>query len=103
MDTASWEDRDGQRWIQLEGELDHQACLDLKLRELFDQAVKDGDWDIVVVLDGVTFISSMAIGMLVAVSQQLRKDGRRLRVSGLKPNIRDLLDSMRILDVFEEI
>lgn len=101
METIAWEDRDGARWIQLEGELDHAACLDLKDR--FTEAVVAGEGDVVVVLDGVSFLSSAGIGMLVQARKDLEDRGRALRITGLQPAIRRLFESLRLLDVFEEL
>ena len=101
MKTFSWEDRDGQRWIQLEGELDHDECLALKDR--LHEAVAEGDWDVVVVLDGVDFMGSMAIGLLLKEHSTLAKQGRALRLTGLKPGIRRILQEMNLLEVFGEI
>ena len=103
MDSVTWQDRDGKRWIQLEGELDHQACTEIDLQAKLEQALEEGEWDVVVVLEGVTFICSMAIGMLVATGQDLKKQGRQLQLSGLPHKIRELFGTMRLLDQLEEI
>jgi len=76
METISWEDRDGARWIALEGELDHEGCA--LVRERFGSAVREGEGDVVVVLEGVTFLSSMGVGMLLRARETLEKQGRRL-------------------------
>ncbi len=103
MEAITWEDRDGLRWIQLEGEIDHQAVHDLRLKERLDAAVADGDWDVVVVMEGVTFLCSAAIGLLLSTSMALRKKERALKLSGLPANLARLLTEMDILKEFEEI
>jgi len=103
MEAITWEDRDGLRWFQLEGEIDHQACRDLRLRERLDQAVEEGDWDVVIVMDGVAFLCSMAIGILLSTSLALKGQGRSLRLSGLPDSIRRLFVDMDILKEFEEV
>ncbi len=74
MDSVTWEDREGVRWIALEGELDHEACH--AIRDQFQQAVAEGEGDICVVMGGVTFICSMGIGMLLNAHQALAKKDR---------------------------
>jgi anti-anti-sigma factor len=103
MEAITWEDRDGLRWIQLEGEIDHQAVVELRLKDRLGAAVADGDWDVVVVMEGVTFLCSAAIGLLLATSAALRKKDRALKLSGLPANLARLLTEMDILKEFEEI
>ena len=101
MESMSWEDRDGGRWVMLEGELDHAACLEL--RERFDRAVDGGEGDVVVVLEGVSFLCSMAVGLLLSARERLQESGRRLRLNGIQPAVRDALDLMKLGDVFDEV
>jgi len=100
METIVWEDRDGARWITLEGELDNEAILGLKDR--FDHAVHGGDADVVIVIAGVTFLSSMAVGLLLNAREELAKQDRALKLSGLTPRTRHLLQLMNLHGVFEE-
>jgi len=102
IDRISWRDSGGMRIVELAGELDHAAVMELDDR--FHEAITtDVDGDIVVGLGGVTFLSSMGIGLLIKAHQTLAARGRRLKLTGLRPGTRDLLDSIRLLDVFEEI
>ena len=101
MDNISWADRDGTRWIELEGELDHQSCLDL--RDRFHEAVKSGDGDVILVLQGVTFLGSMAVGMMLRARQTLTEAGRALKLTGIPSNVRSALDLMNLTQVFEVI
>jgi len=100
METVSWEDRDGVRWIELEGELDHEVCLELKDR-LAEAA--SGDGEVVIVMDGVSFLGSMGIGILLNLHQKLQAQGRAMRLKGIRPAIRTVLDSMNLLTVFLEV
>ncbi len=101
MDSVTWEDREGVRWIALEGELDHDACH--AIWDQFQQAVAEGEGDIFVVMGGVTFICSMGIGILVNVHQALAKKDRALKLSGLRPGTRTILDEMNLLELFKEV
>ena len=101
METISWEDRDGTRWIELEGELDHDDCAELKQR--LDELTDGAEGDVVLVLAGVSFMGSMAIGVLLNQHSKLKKQGRALRLTGIRPTIRTVLDSMHLLQVFLEV
>ena len=101
MESLSWEDRDGTRWIELEGELDHPACL--ALRERFHKIVVDGEGDVMVVLDGVSFLSSMAVGLLLKARETLLAEGRALKLTGIQPPVRKALRMMNLSSVFKEV
>jgi len=101
METISWEDREGARWIALEGELDHQACLDV--RDRFHEAVADGEGEVVVVIEGVTFLSSMAVGMLLKARAALQEQDRALKLSGVTKSVRRALEMMSLTNVFDEL
>ncbi len=101
MIQISWQDRDHNTWLELEGELDHADCLEI--RDGFHERIEKGDGDVIVVMGGLTFMSSMGIGMLVKASETLRKQGRELKLSGIPDNIRKVLDAMQLLDVFSVV
>jgi len=98
MLRISWEDRDHNLWVVLEGELDHEDCL--SVRDEFQDRILKGDGDVTVVMDRLTFMSSMGLGMLVKAANQLKQQGRTLALSGIPPNIRKVLESMHLLDIF---
>jgi len=98
MLSVSWEDRDDNLWIELIGEMDHDQCL--RIREEFQGRLEKGDGDVIVVMNDVTFLSSMGMGMLVGANEQLRKQGRSLKLSGVPGKIRKVLDETNLLGVF---
>ncbi|MHC4450332.1 MAG: STAS domain-containing protein [Planctomycetota bacterium] len=98
MLTASWEDRDKTLWIELEGELDHDDCL--KIRDEFNDRIEKGDGDVIIVMTGLTFLSSMGIGMLVKAHNRLKAQGRELKLSGVPEKIRKVFEATQLLDVF---
>lgn len=100
MESIAWEDRDKARWITLEGELDNEAVLQLKDR--FEEAVQGGEGDVIIVVGGVTFLSSMAVGLLLKARETLSAENRTLKLSGLKPKTRRILGLMNLTGVFEE-
>ncbi len=101
VETISWNDRDGARWIALEGELDHEGCS--QIRDRFDSAVRDGKGDVIVALDGVTFLASMGVGMLLKARETLAAKGRKLKLSGVRTPVRRALELMNLLKVFEQV
>ncbi len=101
MEMISWEDRDGARWIELEGELDHEVADKLRCR--LNEATDGSEEDVVLVLTGVTFLGSMGIGVLLNQHQKLAKQGRAMLLNGIPPVIRMVLDSMNLLTVLREM
>ncbi len=102
METITWGDQaGGSRWIQLEGELDSAGTL--KVKEQFQAAVSEGEGDIVVVMSGVTFLSSMGVGLLLRTREELSKGGRTLKLSGVPSAVRTALELMNVGAVFEEV
>ena len=98
MLRISWEDRDHNLWVELEGELDHEDCL--TMRDEFRDRIHKGDGDVTIVMDGLAFMSSMGLGMLVKAAEELRKQNRTMTLSGIRPNIRKVMESMQLLDLF---
>ncbi|MGQ0615176.1 MAG: STAS domain-containing protein [Planctomycetaceae bacterium] len=99
MEQITWDDLEGQRWIQLEGDLDVDACN--RIEAEFRSAVEGGEGDVVVVLDGVPFMTSRGLGMLIQAHQILRDKGRRLTVKGLRPNVRRMFDSVGLSQLLD--
>ena len=99
MESISWQDQDGARWIELEGELDGAAVLDLKDR--FEEAVRGGDSDVVVVMRGVGFLSSTAAGLLVNAQKTLQREKRNLQLREVPPPVHRALELMALHKYFE--
>ena len=101
MEAIGWQDRNGVRWVELEGELDHDVTLEFK--ERLEQAVDESEGDVILAMGGVSFLCSMAMGVLVNLQKRLAKRGHVLYMKGLKPSIRKILGSMDLLKVFREL
>ncbi len=101
MHSITWEDKEGARWIQLEGDLDQEGVN--QLAEQFEQAVSDGEGDVVVVLQGVGFMATSGISLLIQAHQTLKPRGRQLKISGLQPRIREVFKTMNLMELFEEV
>ena len=98
--SVSWEDQEGTRWIHLEGDLDMEGCQ--KIYERFEKIVEEGDGDVILDLHGVTFMATAGIRMLIEAHQWLKPRGRQLKVSGLQPRIREVFETMNLLELFED-
>ncbi|MFQ5845912.1 MAG: STAS domain-containing protein [Planctomycetota bacterium] len=101
MHAIDWEDRDGVRWIQIEGELDQDGCRTIE--ERFTRAVEEGGGDVVVLLQGVPFMATSGIRLLIQAHQSLKPRGRKLKISGLQPKIREVFETMNLHELFEEV
>jgi anti-sigma B factor antagonist len=98
--AASREDRANETWVHLEGELDHEGC-DQVAPALLSA---DGLQTVVVDMTGVTFVSSVGIGLLLRAHRELRAQGRSLLLHGLRPHIRkslELVGALRIIPEWE--
>jgi anti-anti-sigma factor len=101
METFTWEERDGARWIVFEGDLDHQQVM--ALQDRFRDVVLKGDEDVVVVLQGVTFLGSVAVGLLLEARKELAGQGRTLKLSGASSVVRTALKLMNLDSMFTQI
>lgn len=101
MEAIDWQDRNGVRWVELEGELDHDVTLELK--ERLERAVEGSEGDVILVMEGVTFLCSMAMGLLVSLQKRLEQRDHALYLKELRPAIREILGSMDLLKVFQEL
>lgn len=100
MQTISWEDREDARWVTLEGDLDGQGCLLLKDR--FQEAVAGAPGDVILALEGVSFLSSMGVGLLLQARESLQEGGHELRLHGVQRPVRRALELMNLVGVFPE-
>jgi anti-anti-sigma factor len=99
METIGWEDHEGARWIQLEGEIDHNGVE--AIRTGFQDAVQKSEGDVVVVMSGVTFMASVGLRLLLEARETLLERGQAVRLTGLRPNVRRLLEETNLLKLFE--
>jgi anti-sigma B factor antagonist len=70
---------------------------------LFDEAyavVNEGRARLVLNFDGVTFVSSSALGRLVVLLRKTQAAGGRLVVSKLGRNLEEVLRAARLADIF---
>lgn len=98
MAKLSVSDRGATRWIRFEGDLDQSDVLELKAS--FDEAIEGCGGD-VVDLGGVTFLSTLGIGLIVSTQDRLDDDDRALRLANVPEFIDRTFRTMNLDEVFE--
>ena len=88
------------RVIELSGKITIGAG-DVKIRELIDQAIEDGNNNVILDLGGVTAIDSSGIGEMVACYTTVTKRGGQLKLMHLSPKITDILQVTQLITVFD--
>jgi anti-sigma B factor antagonist len=74
---------------------------DLLLRQRIDELLASGDTRVVLDLQGIDYIDSAGIGMLVAKYVSLRRTGGDMKLMSLSPRVHRALSLAGLLDVFE--
>ncbi len=94
------EQRDGAWVVRLAGDTVLDAASAKQVREgilaLLDRAPA-----IVVDLESVAFLDSAGVGVLVSVFKRARLARRRLVFTGLQPEVRRVLDLVRLTEILE--
>ena len=100
MASFTVEDRGEERWVLLDGDLDHVGSQGLTARLL---ETADG-WRGPVVLDlnGVTFVGSPGLRVMLAAYHHLDTRGRLLSVAGLRPGVRQVFLTTGIFEAIPE-
>ena len=86
----------GRTRLRLAGHLDADGApaLSEELQRLLDSGVNEVDVD----LAGVPFVSSMGIGCIIAAVGDFQTAGGELALTGLTPELRQLLEMLDLLD-----
>ena len=100
MTSVRWEDREGERWIHVRGELDYGQCE--QCAASFETACREAPGDVVVDLADVPFIASPGFEMLLRTHRHRRTQGHSLLLTGLRPPIRHVFQTVGILRAIPE-
>ena len=82
--------------VAMGGELDVRAAP--YLRERLTEAVRDAPEEVRVDLSGVTFLDSIAIGLLVSTKRRVSDYGASFSVDGGHPPVRLVLEIMGLIE-----
>lgn len=85
--------------VHLTGRLD-LANVD-EVKPVFQQLIEDNQTDILVDLDGLTFMDSSGLSLIVGTFKRIRVGKGDLKLSGLSPTIQKLFEITRLSRVFE--
>ena len=88
------------RIIQLSGKITIGSG-DVKIRELVNEALQEGQNKILLDLAGVSAIDSSGIGEMVACYTTVTKRGGQLKLLKLSPKINDILHVTQLITVFD--
>ncbi|MEE8104649.1 MAG: STAS domain-containing protein [Planctomycetota bacterium] len=99
MKAISWQDEDATRWIQLDGELDYHVVRGIQ--DEFLGAVREAPGDVGVLLDGVGFVCSAALGLFIQARKIVVARGGVVRLKGLSDSVRRVLHDTNLLPHFE--
>lgn len=82
-----------------------QGALDTETADSFDQAlsqlIQKGKQAFLIDLQGVDYISSAGIGVLVGCLNQIQDQGGQLKLAHLTPRVARALSMLSLLDLFE--
>ena len=93
-------DQEDIRIIELSGKITIGSG-DVKLRELINAAINDGQKNIILNLQGVSAIDSSGIGEMVACYTTVTNRGGQLSLMKLSPKINDILQVTQLITVFD--
>jgi anti-anti-sigma factor len=100
MATATWIDGAAERQAWVQGARDHAGCEELAMS--LGEAVGGDVRTVVLWIEGVGSICSRGVTMLLKAHHQLRREGRTLLVTGLRPQVRDVLERLGVFHVVPE-
>jgi len=93
-------DQENIRIIELSGKITIGSG-DVKLRELINTAVDEGQKNIILNLGSVSAIDSSGIGEMVACYTTVTNRGGQLKLMKLSPKINDILQVTQLITVFD--
>lgn len=89
---------DGMAVVRLSGELDLSVAD--RLRELLDDCINSGAARIRLHMEGVRFVDSRAIGVLIGAQKRAEAAGGGIRVAEPQPTVRKAFDILGLRPVF---
>jgi anti-anti-sigma factor len=84
--------------VELTGEFDLHSCA--AVRSVVDELLEGGVGEIVIDLNGVTFLDSSGLGTLVGLQKRANRAHARMALSGLSPQVGRILDITHLREAF---
>lgn len=87
------------RIIDIEGEVDVYTSMDLK--KALNKLIDEGQLQLIINLDKVSYMDSSGLGTLVAVLKKIKKENGALKIINLSPSIKKIFELTRLTKFFE--
>lgn len=84
--------------VRLHGSVDITA--EEELRRSLDPLFEDTPERVVIDMDGLEFINSLGLGVVIGFRQKLAEQGAELKLARARPDIADLLCKTRLVRLF---
>lgn len=86
--------------VEASGRLDFgESCL--QLRELAKRLTSDGDRQVILNMQGISYVDSAGIGLLLSIYATIRNQGGDLKLVNVSPRVKELLRITNLLHVFD--
>lgn len=85
--------------VTVRGDLD--AASAPRLEDALQDLPKDGDHDVIVDVEGITFIDSSGVYVLIQALKRMSTEGRHLTLRGADSGAYKVLDVCRLTSVFD--
>ena len=85
--------------LEIEGVMDAEHSSQIK--KSFSQVQEEGEKNIVLDLNKVSFIDSTGLGILISLMRHLNEQEGRLQLSGLQDEVKSIFEITRLFRVFE--
>lgn len=80
--------------------IDFSGRLDMSnqtiLTQIFDEEVEQGNYNLVIDLKNINFISSTCLGIIVSQNKRVTEQGGKLIVSGLSREVNEIFDLLNL-------
>lgn len=98
MDLVYW---GGNLLVKLRGELDHPAANSFrsKIQPLLEEGKID---NLVINMEGLNFIDSSGIGVILGRYNYLQKKGGKVKVCKLEPQVKKVFDATGLFSIIKE-
>ena len=99
-ELVEYEKRDENLIVKVNGDIDAYHSGDFK--KSVKEKIKEESFKVMIIdLENVPYIDSAGLGTLVSILRDTRTEGKELRLSGLRQNIKRIFEMTRLDKVFQ--